>query len=222
MRCLNNAAPTKYYYTRDHLGSVYEMTDTSAAVQAAYSYVAYGERTKRWGTGETEIAYTGHWDFKPASFAKQAASDLSLTWFRTYDPERGVWLSRDPLEEVGGLNTHQYVECNPINLTDQLGLFPNAPNNVNPLRPPYDPRRPPLQGAARECIYKRRLIGQRGNVCIYGYAILTHDHSKCRDCEPIIKNLVRLPLTRWPSHHYNVRAGWCVEEISEGDRPIFL
>lgn len=120
------------------------------------------------------------------------------------------------------LNTHQYVECNPINLTDQLGLFPNAPNNVNPLRPPYDPRRPPLQGAARECIYKRRLIGQRGNVCIYGYAILTHDHSKCRDCEPIIKNLVRLPLTRWPSHHYNVRAGWCVEEISEGDRPIFL
>ena len=123
MRCLNNAAPTKYYYTRDHLGSVYEMTDTNAAVQAAYSYVAYGERTKRWGAQDTEIAYTGHWNFKPASFAKQAASDLSLTWFRTYDPKRGVWLSRDPIEERGGINLYRMVSNGPTNSIDPHGLF---------------------------------------------------------------------------------------------------
>lgn len=123
MRCLNNALPIKYYYTRDHLGSVYEMTDTAAIVQAAYSYVAYGERTKRPGfAGETEIAYTGHWNFKPASFAKQAATDLSLTWFRAYDPKRGTWLNRDPIEEAGGINLFGFVDNSPILNVDQLGL----------------------------------------------------------------------------------------------------
>jgi RHS repeat-associated protein len=122
MRCLNNAAPTKYYYTRDHLGSVYEMTDTNAAVQAAYSYVAYGERTKRWGAQDTEIAYTGHWNFKPASFAKQAASDLSLTWFRQYDTKRGVWLNRDPIGERGGINLYGMANNRPTSLYDPLGL----------------------------------------------------------------------------------------------------
>jgi RHS repeat-associated protein len=126
MRCLNNAAPTKYYYTHDHLGSVYEMTDTAAAVQAAYSYVAYGERIKRWGAQDTEIAYTKHWNFKPASFAKQAAADLSLTWYRAYDTKRGVWLSRDPIDEKGGINLYAYVSNSPINLVDPLGLAQNA------------------------------------------------------------------------------------------------
>jgi RHS repeat-associated protein len=133
MRCLNNAAPTKYYYTRDHLGSVYEMTNTVAAVQAAYLYVAYGERTKRPGfAGDTEIGYTGHWNFKPASFAKQAASDLSLTWFRAYDPKRGVWLSRDPMGEKGGINAYGMVGNRPIRLTDRSGLSVD-PLNADPL-----------------------------------------------------------------------------------------
>lgn len=126
MRCLNNAAPTKYYYTHDHLGSVYEMTDTAAAVQAAYSYVAYGERIKRWGAQDTEIAYTKHWNFKPASFAKQAAADLSLTWYRAYDTKRGVWLSRDPIDEKGGINLYVYGKNNPIIYCDALGLSAEA------------------------------------------------------------------------------------------------
>jgi len=122
MRCLNNALPTKYYYTRDHLGSVYEMTNTAAAVQAAYSYVAYGERTKRWGASDTEIAYTGHWNFKPAAFTKQAAADLSLTWFRAYDTKRGNWLSRDPIGEKGGRNLYGFVGNNGIRWIDAWGL----------------------------------------------------------------------------------------------------
>ena len=129
IRCMNNSSITKYYYTRDHLGSVYEMTNTAATVQASYSYVAYGERTKRWGAQDTENAYTGHWNFKPATFAKQAASDLSLTWFRLYDPKRGVWLSRDPQGESGGINLYAYVQNGVIYAKDTLGLarFPWGP-----------------------------------------------------------------------------------------------
>jgi RHS repeat-associated protein len=109
------------------------MTNTVAAVQAAYLYVAYGERTKRPGfAGDTEIGYTGHWNFKPASFAKQAASDLSLTWFRAYDPKRGVWLSRDPMGEKGGINAYGMVGNRPIRLTDRSGLSVD-PLNADPL-----------------------------------------------------------------------------------------
>jgi YD repeat-containing protein len=34
-----------YYYTRDHLGSVREVTDSSAAVRSRYDYEPYGKRT---------------------------------------------------------------------------------------------------------------------------------------------------------------------------------
>lgn len=121
IRCLNNSL-TRYYHTHDQLGSVYEITNTAGAVQAAYSFAAYGERTKRWGSENTEIAYTGHWNLKPAAFAKQAAADLSLTWFRAYDPKRGVWLSEDPLQEEGGINRYGYVNNSPLQHVDPLGL----------------------------------------------------------------------------------------------------
>ena len=35
-----------YYYTRDHLGSIRELTDGSGNVRARYSYDPFGRRTK--------------------------------------------------------------------------------------------------------------------------------------------------------------------------------
>ncbi len=36
---------TNYFFTRDHLGSVREMTDSTGAVKARYDYDPYGQRT---------------------------------------------------------------------------------------------------------------------------------------------------------------------------------
>jgi hypothetical protein len=41
---------------------------------------------------------------------------------RPYDPATGRWLSRDPIEENGGLNLYDYVLNDPTNSTDPLGL----------------------------------------------------------------------------------------------------
>jgi RHS repeat-associated protein len=49
-------------------------------------------------------------------------SDLYHFHFRKYDAEVGVWATADPIGILGGVNLYQYVESNPINFNDWLGL----------------------------------------------------------------------------------------------------
>ena len=44
-----------------------------------------------------------------------------LTWYRAYDPDTGRWLSRDPIEEDGGINLYEYVKNEPLQNSDPLG-----------------------------------------------------------------------------------------------------
>ena len=39
-----------------------------------------------------------------------------------YNPQTGHWLSRDPLVETGGLNIRVFVNNDPLNMVDPLGL----------------------------------------------------------------------------------------------------
>jgi hypothetical protein len=40
-----------------------------------------------------------------------------------YDPGQGRWLSRDPIEEAGGMNLYGFAGNNGITRTDKLGLY---------------------------------------------------------------------------------------------------
>jgi RHS repeat-associated protein len=66
------------------------------------------------GTLYPDFAFTGHF--------YHARSGLYLAPYRAYNPTIGRWLSRDPIEEDGGLNLYLYVLDNPIGLKDPLGL----------------------------------------------------------------------------------------------------
>ena len=57
-----------------------------------------------------------------AGLYKHNASDLYLATYRAYNSATARWLNRDPIKEAGGLNVYAYVEGNPINYTDPLGL----------------------------------------------------------------------------------------------------
>ena len=54
-----------------------------------------------------------------------AAALLAVTLVQNaqafYNPSTGRWLSRDPIEEEGGLNLHAFVENNGVNWFDYLG-----------------------------------------------------------------------------------------------------
>ena len=104
---------TNYYYTRDHLGSVRELTDNSGVVQTRYDYDPYGRRTKLSGSLDADFGFTGHYYHQP--------SGLDLTLYRAYDADLGRWISRDPIGEAGGINFYGYAGNNSINFVDLFG-----------------------------------------------------------------------------------------------------
>ena len=105
----------RLYYTKDHLGSVRELVDGSGAVHARYEYSPYGERTKVAGDLDCDFGFTGHYTHN--------ASGLVLAPYRAYDPTTDRWLSRDPIEEEGGINLYGYVGNGPVVRIDPLGLL---------------------------------------------------------------------------------------------------
>ena len=56
--------------------------------------------------------------------------------FRYYLPGIGTWLSRDPIEEVGGLNLYGMVGNDPLNTIDFLGLADTELHHVIKINPP--------------------------------------------------------------------------------------
>lgn len=40
-----------------------------------------------------------------------------------YNPQMGRWMTRDPIEEEGGLNLYEFVGNNPVNNIDYLGAY---------------------------------------------------------------------------------------------------
>jgi RHS repeat-associated protein len=119
---------SNYYFTKDHLGSVREMTDGSGTIQARYDYDPYGRRTKTFGSLDADFGFSGYF--------YHSVSGLSLTLFRAYDSNLGRWLSMDPLHENAGFNLYAYAENDPINNTDPLGLL--CTNAVQVAKQVYD------------------------------------------------------------------------------------
>jgi len=132
-----SASPAdKLYYTRDHLGSVRELVDSSGTIQARYSYDAFGRQSKVSGSLDSTFQYAGYYE--------HSTSGLNLTKYRAYDPNTARWLSRDPIgsanamrfnsrtsiphigtgvtEILTGSNLYAYCRNQPTARIDKLGL----------------------------------------------------------------------------------------------------
>ncbi len=103
---------TKYFYTRDHLGGVREITDNIGVIQGQYVFDPYGRVTKIVEIVASAFGYAGYY--------LHARSGLDLTLFREYNASIACWLSRDPVFEGSGF--YSYVSNSPIKATDPLGL----------------------------------------------------------------------------------------------------
>jgi len=109
---------TNYFFTKDHLGSVREMTDNLGAIRARYDYEPYGRKTKVQGDVDADFGFTGDY--------YHSTSRFYLTHYRAYDPNTGRWLNRDLIAERGGLNLYAYVGNNPLKYRDISGLAGGA------------------------------------------------------------------------------------------------
>ena len=110
----------RFYYIKDHLGSIRVTIDQTNQVTAAQDYSAYGEiwrdintatPTDRYKFTEKELDIeTGH--------AYHGA--------RYYDPWRITWNSPDPLEDkFAGFWSYNYCLGNPLIFIDQNGEWPD-------------------------------------------------------------------------------------------------
>jgi len=103
-----------YYYAKDRLGSVREMTDSTGAIRARYDYDPYGRQTKLSGDLDADFGFCGYYN--------DTASGGWATKYRILKSDLGRWLSRDPIGERGGTNLYEYALANPVKWRDRLGL----------------------------------------------------------------------------------------------------
>jgi RHS repeat-associated protein len=102
-----------YFYARDHLGSIRELTDITGALRARYDYDPFGRQTKVSGDKDAPFGFTGHFVHSP--------SGLLLAPYRPYSPALGRWLTEDPMGLAGGMNLYAYVFNGPTNAADPTG-----------------------------------------------------------------------------------------------------
>jgi RHS repeat-associated protein len=124
---------TAYFFGKDHLSSIRQMTDSSAVVQAQYAYSPWGEVTKLQGSQDADFGYAGYYTHQ--------RSGLNLTVARAYSASLGRFMSRDPIAEAGGMNLYGYCANSPIVYTDPLGLRYHTERDVlcpTNCQPPCD------------------------------------------------------------------------------------
>jgi len=105
-----------YFY--DGNGNVIDLAADDGTSLAHYAYAPFGERLAATGTWAEANAY--QFSSKP----RETINGFYYYGLRYYNPGTGRWLSRDPIEEQGGLNLYGMAGNNAVNQIDFLGLCP--------------------------------------------------------------------------------------------------
>jgi RHS repeat-associated protein len=105
-----------YYPTYDGNGNVSEYLDSTGTVVAHYEYDPFGKTTV--ATGAKAQDFSHRFSTKPLDIT----TGLYYYGYRYYDPITGRWPSRDPIEEIGGVNLYGFVYNSPLSWIDLLGL----------------------------------------------------------------------------------------------------
>ena len=160
------------HYVRDALGSVVGLVDAGdpdatpepipAKLVERYDYDPYGKTyVEYWDA--TAVGGAGAW-VRTADAASHFGNPFMWTSqrydqtvglyhfpFRSYSPELGRWMQRDPLGYVDGVSLYQYVGSHPTMLGDPLGLAPHGGPDEG--RNQYE--------NAREGVYERKQKAER-------------------------------------------------------------
>ena len=142
------------YYHQNALWSVEAVTNSAGAPIEEYGYDAYGAVTitdgsgnpiplNSWGTPHSAIA-------NPFIFTGQRLDEETGLYYykaRYYDPAKGRFLERDPLDYLNGTNLYEYALSSPPNFVDPSGETTWVRNMYLSLAP--KPLWPLLSGLVR-------------------------------------------------------------------------
>jgi RHS repeat-associated protein len=142
----NSPNPRVNYFEFDGLGSVADTTDSTENIMDKFRYDPYGQTLSGGQNNDNDLQFAGSMGVRD-----QGKSELIYMRNRWYNPELGVFLSKDPIGFRGGINLYDYAESvgkpsmnlyeyaesvgkpslnlyeyannNPLRFTDPLGLF---------------------------------------------------------------------------------------------------
>jgi len=112
-----SGSPETRYPGFDGNGNLVLLADESGTVTAAYEYGPYGELWRASGPD------AGRNPFRFSTKYRDAETALYYYGHRYYSPDYGRFISQDPIRESGGLNLYAFVNNNPTNYYDYLGMF---------------------------------------------------------------------------------------------------
>jgi RHS repeat-associated protein len=109
------ASTELYYVHNDHLGTPKALTDEAGNRAWSAVHDPFGMAVVDPGsTVEMNVRFPGQYF--------DAETGLHYNYYRDYDPSTGRYLTSDLIGLEGGLNTYAYVDGNPLNYGDPLGL----------------------------------------------------------------------------------------------------
>jgi RHS repeat-associated protein len=110
---------TTYYYQTNDRGDVIKLTDSQGNVVADYEYDAWGNIIAQSGS----LAETN--PYRYAGYRYDGNTKLYYLLARYYNPDQGVFLSRDPISgdlfEPSNQNGYNYANNNPVMYVDPEG-----------------------------------------------------------------------------------------------------
>lgn len=125
---LTNTGGNTFAASCDANGNIVAYINTATAVVAGRAdYGAFGE-----GVMKTGVANTLPFGFSTKYTDKETG--LFYYIYRYYDSSTGRWLSRDMIEEQGGMNLYGMVGNNPVSFIDLLGLDILPSDLIGPLQ----------------------------------------------------------------------------------------
>jgi RHS repeat-associated protein len=111
-----------YWYQNDHLGTPIALTGSLGDTLYECQYNAYGQIiNETYHQDDTQALPDNPLRFQGQYYDEETGLHYNLN--RYYDPFTGRYITQDPLGILGGLNSYQYVNGDPINWIDPLGLI---------------------------------------------------------------------------------------------------
>jgi RHS repeat-associated protein len=128
----DGSLPTHAYYHADAGGNITALIGAQGNMLAKYRYDPYGNPTVKVGPlAEANVYRFSSQEIHPAT-------GFYYYGFRFYDPAFQRWLTRDPVYEAGGWNLYQFVNNDPVNRTDRMGLVSGSEDPGGPEDPSCD------------------------------------------------------------------------------------